>query len=124
MKKFLIILISLFLLVGCGNKYENRKPTIHTLENTNDGDMKAIFESGNYIIVDVRTPEEYDESHIKSAINIPYDAIDENINLDKSKTIMVYCKSGKRSAIAAETLIKLGYKVYDMGAYNSINLDK
>ena len=55
------------------------------------------------------------------AINIPVDNIVENANkLDKNKTIIVYCKSGKRSASAYTTLKGLGFKVYDLGAYESI----
>lgn len=111
MKKIIIILLSILLLIGCNNKEET-----NTLEE--------ILKENNYIIVDVRTKEEYDTSHVVDSINIPYDTIDENIDLDKSKTIMVYCKSGKRSSIASETLENLGYNVLDLGAFDSINLDK
>ncbi len=112
MKKILIIL-TIILLTGCGNKKEIATQT-----------LDQIIESNNYQIVDVRTKEEYDEGHVKGAINIPYDEIDENTNLNKNKTIMVYCKSGKRSSIAYNTLKNLGYDVYDLGAYSSINLEK
>ena len=86
--------------------------------------LDEILEKNNYIIVDVRTDSEYQESHVKGAINIPYDTIDENTELDKTKTILVYCKSGVRSNKAYNTLKNLGYDVYDLGAFNSINLDK
>ena len=78
----------------------------------------------NYEIIDVRTSSEYATGHVKGAINIPYDEIDENTKLDKNKTILVYCKSGKRSSIAFETLKKLGFKVYDLGAYETIDIAK
>ena len=87
-------------------------------------DLNKIIETGNYIILDVRTKEEYDEAHLVDAINIPYDEIDEKINLDKEKTILVYCRSGNRSAIAYNVLEGLGYKAYDMGAFSEINLPK
>ena len=48
---------------------------------------------------------------MKGAINIPYDEIDENVELSKEKTILVYCRSGKRSSIAYEQLTSLGYEV-------------
>mgnify|MGYP004671839135 FL=1 len=112
MKKIIVLLLSILLLVGCNNKEKE--------SNT----LEEILKENNYIIVDVRTKEEYDTSHIVGAINIPYDTIDENTDLDKSKTIIVYCRSGKRSSIAAETLKKLGYNVLDLGAFDSINLDK
>lgn len=112
MKKIIVLLLSILLLVGCNNKEKE--------SNT----LEEVLKENNYIIVDVRTKEEYDTSHIVGSINIPYDTIDENIDLNKSKTIMVYCRSGKRSSIAAETLKNLGYNVLDLGAFDSINLDK
>ena len=122
MKKLLIILLMIFMLFGCQNG--NKKVTIHSLPNTEHDEITTIIEDGNYILLDVRTKEEYDESHLKGAINIPYDEIDENSNLDKTKKIMVYCKSGVRSNKAFNTLISLGYDAYDMGAYENINLPK
>ncbi len=119
MKKILIVL-SILLLVGCGSQ-EKEPITVHSLQNNNIDSLAIIIESGNYIIVDVREKEEYDESHLKGAINIPYDTIDEKVDLDKTKKILVYCKSGKRSSIAYTTLTNLGYDVYDLGAYSNID---
>ncbi len=56
--------------------------------------------------------------------NIMNDTIDKNTKLDKNKIIAVYCKSGKRSSIAYKTLKELGYKVKDLGTYDSITLKK
>lgn len=109
MKKIIIILIML-LLCGCGK--------------TNDEKMKELMAENEYIIVDVRTKEEYSSGHIKEAINIPYDEINEETELDSNKLIFVYCKSGNRSKYAYEILKKLGYNVYDLGSYEDINLDK
>ena len=117
MKKILVLL-AILLLVGCGVK--NKEET--NMKTSND--LMNIIDKGNYIIVDVRTEEEYNESHVKGAINIPYDTIDENVELDKDKKILVYCKSGKRSAIAFDSLLRLGYDVYDMGAFDKIDLEK
>ena len=79
---------------------------------------------GNYIIVDVRTKEEYESSHIRGAINIPYDEIDESIELDKSKKILVYCQSGNRSKKAFVSLTNIGYNVYNLGGIEDIDLPK
>jgi rhodanese-related sulfurtransferase len=72
----------------------------------------------NTVIIDVRTPQEFAEGHIEGAMNIDfYDNHFENkINaIDKSKTILVYCKSGKRSGKAATILAKNKFKnVYDL----------
>lgn len=65
-----------------------------------------------YIILDTRTQEEYDEGHIPGAILIPYDEIiekAEGILTDKDQLILVYCRSGRRSKIAAQSLVELGY---------------
>lgn len=62
--------------------------------------------------------------HLADAINIPYDEIDNNIDLDKDKLILVYCMSDTRSSIAYTKLTELGYEVYDLGAYDKIDLPK
>lgn len=112
MKKLLIVLCLGLFLCGC----KKSEPKISELE-------KLMMEN-DYVIVDVRTKDEYDEGHLVDAINIPYDEIDENVELDKEKLILVYCKSGNRSAVAYNMLINLGFNVYDMGAYIEIDLPK
>ena len=65
-----------------------------------------------YIILDVRTQEEYDQGHIPGAILIPDTEIKaeaENVLTDKAQLILVYCRSGRRSKLAAEALVELGY---------------
>lgn len=117
MKNILIILILTLIFCGCNNLETNNL-------NLTPEEILEIINQGNYIILDVRTKEEYETSHIKDSLNIPYDEINENTILDKEKTILVYCQSGRRSKIAFDTLEKLGYIVYDLGAYSSINLAK
>lgn len=77
-------------------------------------EAKKIFESaGDYIIVDVRHPEEYAEGHIPNAINIPNEDIDKDEPSelpDKKQTIYVYCRSGNRSKQASKKLSDMGYK--------------
>ena len=106
MKKIIVLILFIFLISGCGNKM-------------NKQDLQSIIDSNNYVIIDVRTQEEYNEGHLVNAVNIPYEEVGENV-FDKSKTILVYCKSGRRSKIAYDTLVKQGYQVYDLGAYESI----
>lgn len=71
-------------------------------------------------IIDVRTEEEWNNGHIEGAVLIPYDQIGEKIGTivrDKSQKIYVYCRTGRRSQIAKETLNKLGYKdVVNLGS--------
>ena len=123
MKKLVLFLLISLLLVGC-SKYEPREVRIFSDPVIDYDEIDSIIEGGNYIIVDVRTKEEYDESHVKGAINIPYDEIDEKTNLDKTKTILVYCKSGNRSTKAFDTLTSLGYNAYNMGAFSDLKLEK
>ena len=76
-------------------------------------ETKKIMDSGEeHIILDTREQDEFDEGHIPGAILIPYTEIEnkaEEMLPDKDKLILVYCRSGRRSKIAAESLAKLGY---------------
>lgn len=110
MKKVLFVLIFCLLFSGC-TKVE-------------EVDLDKLMSENNYVIVDVRTKEEYDELHVVDAVNIPYDEIGKDIDLDKDKLIFVYCRSGNRSSIAYDTLEDLGYKVYDLGGISDIDLPK
>lgn len=93
----------------------------HSNENFTDMNVnqfaKFISEDGIQLL-DVRTPEEYNEGHLKDAININVfddDFIDQASKiLDKNKPVAVYCRSGKRSADAAEKLASKGYKVTNL----------
>ena len=74
---------------------------------------KGIMDSGiDYIVLDTREQYEYDEGHIPNAILIPYTEIEakaEELLPDKDKLILVYCRSGRRSKIASQSLADLGY---------------
>ena len=80
-------------------------------------------EEKDYILLDVRTKEEYDSGYIPGAINIPLSEINETTIIalpDKSQKILVYCRSGNRSKQASEKLVKLGYKnIIEIGGINS-----
>ena len=84
-----------------------------TYEQISGAEAKALMDSeSGYIIIDARTWSEYDEGHIPGAILIPeYEIADraEKELPDKDQLILVYCRSGRRSKIAAEELVKLGY---------------
>ena len=74
--------------------------------------VRMMEEESNYIILDVRRPDEYASGHIPGAINIANESIGtgEITQLpDKAQLILVYCRSGRRSREAAEKLVKLGY---------------
>ena len=84
-----------------------------------DEAAQMMEEQDDLVIVDVRNQSEYDEGHIPEAICIPVKKIGsegaEKLE-DKDRTILVYCRSGRRSKKAAKKLIKMGYtNVYDFG---------
>ena len=85
----------------------------NSYEQITPAEAKAIMdEREDYIILDVRTQEEYDEAHIDGAILIPdYEIADkaESVLKDKDQLLLVYCRSGRRSKNAASELVKLGY---------------
>ena len=112
MKKLIFVLLALLLLAGCGQeKEENPKEAVYM--NITAQEAKTLMDTQTgYIILDTRTQEEYDEGHIPGAILIPYDEITqkaEGVLTDKNQLILVYCRSGRRSKIAAQALVELGY---------------
>lgn len=83
-------------------------------------DAKEIMDgTDDFVLIDVREDDEYASGHIAGALLIPYGEIEERAEselTDKDQTILVYCRSGRRSAIAAQTLTELGYTdVRDFG---------
>ncbi|MDO4877881.1 MAG: rhodanese-like domain-containing protein [Neisseria sp.] len=74
--------------------------------------------------IDVRSPEEYREGHLQGAVNIPFDQIAEKIaaaSPDKNAPVNLYCKSGRRAALAKQTLEKMGYtNVTNHGGYQDL----
>ena len=111
MKKLLFLLLAVMLLTACGQTKENDREAAYM--NITAEEAKAIMDSEDgYIILDVRTQEEYDQGHIPGAIVISHEEImekAEDVLTDKEQLILVYCRSGRRSKIAAEALVELGY---------------
>ena len=111
MKKLILILFAMMLLTACGQAQENKQEA--TYVSITAKEAKEIMDSQQgYIILDTRTEQEYDEGHIPGAIVISHDEIlekAEDILTDKDQLILVYCRSGRRSKLAAADLVKLGY---------------
>ena len=84
--------------------------------------MELMETASDYIILDVRTPEEFQDRHIPNAINIPNESIGtEQIPElpEKDRLILVYCRSGNRSKQASEKLAALGYtNIVEFGGIN------
>ena len=111
MKKLVFLLLAVMMLTACGQDKENDQGAVYM--NITAEEAKQIMDSEEgYIILYVRTQEEYDEGHIPGAIVISHEEITEkaeDVLTDKEQLILVYCHSGRRSKIAAEALVELGY---------------
>ena len=111
MKKLILFFLAVMLLTACGQDTENDQGAVYV--NITAEEAKEIMDSEEgYIILDVRTQEEYDQGHIPGAIVISHEEIAEKaeeVLTDKDQLILVYCRSGRRSKLAAEALVELGY---------------
>ncbi len=104
--------------------------SVLTVANVAVADERAMAEAGlaaiskGALLVDVRSPSEFGEGSLSGAVNIPYDSVAERIaefGPDKTRTVVVFCRSGRRSGIAEETLRELGFTdVVNGGEYESM----
>ena len=119
MRKLLSVFLAAILLAGCSAP----KETASYRQISVDEAITMMEEESGYIILDVRTPEEFADKHIPGAVNIPNETIgtEEIPELpDKDQLILVYCRSGNRSKQASEKLAALGYtNVVEFGGINS-----
>jgi len=117
--KWFPIFLALLLLTGCAAA-EQTAPDYRQVSMEEAISMMETEQ--NYILLDVRTPEEFREKHIPGAINVPNETIgDEEIPElpDKDQLILVYCRSGNRSKQASEKLAALGYtNIVEFGGIN------
>ena len=121
MKKLLFVLVPLVTLsffISCLSSED-------TVDYSSAEGLTELIESSrdDYILTDVRTPEEYASGHIPKAINVPLQEIGSAPPTeDKESLIILYCRSGRRSALAKDILMELGYtNVHDFGGINNWN---
>ena len=111
MKKLIFLFLAVLLLTACGQEKESDQEAVYV--NITAAEAKRIMDiEEGYAILDVRTQEEYDQGHIPGAILIPNTEIEakaEKVLSDKDQLILVYCRSGRRSKLASEILVELGY---------------
>ena len=131
MNKWILLLITTVLLVGCSNS-GSEAGTEDNNKNGSGGDSYRQISTSEaaelmeteegYIILDVRTPDEFRERHIPGAINIPNETIGGEAPSelpDKDQLILVYCRSGNRSKQAAAKLSDMGYvNIVEFGGIN------
>ena len=128
MKKICYVLMAVLciFLTACGNSTntitsEQGEKVMY--EQITPQQAKELMDTyPNAIILDVRAQDEYDSGHIKNAVLIPHTEIEAQAAEklpDKNQLILVYCRSGRRSKIASESLVKLGYtNVKEFGGIN------
>ncbi len=124
--------LALGCLTGCSNNstentqkedfnYEVRVPVYSKISPEKAKELMDT-ETG-YIVLDVRTQEEYNEGHIKDSVLLPHEEIEAKaaeVLPDKNQLILVHCRSGARSKVASDLLVKLGYtNVKDFGGINN-----
>ena len=115
--RFIAIVLSIFTVftfMSCDfGKDGNDENGIGVYEQISQEEAKRLMDTeSDYVIIDARTQSEYDEGHIEGAILIPEYEISERAEAelpDKNQLILVYCRSGRRSKIAAQALADLGY---------------
>ena len=116
----LLCIMVVFMITACNNAMDNvsegdtlKQENKISYECISQEEAKKLMENEeNYIILDVRTQEEYDSGHIPNAICIPNEMIttDQPEGLpEKEQLILIYCRSGNRSKQAAEKLVNMGY---------------
>ena len=119
MKKLFSMILVMIFLAGCASPKEEASYRQIPMDEA----ITMMEEASGYVILDVRTPEEFAEKHIPNAVNIPNETIGtaEIPELpDKNQLILVYCRSGNRSKQASEKLADMGYtNVVEFGGINS-----
>lgn len=113
--KNVLFLVIIFAVFGCKNDSGNKNAA------TNSNLQAKIYyltpsefkeKSINHVIVDIRTPQEFNQGHIEKAININFyqrDFLDQISKLDKSEPIFIYCRTGSRTSSAAKRISNLGF---------------
>ena len=119
MKKLFSLILIMIFLAGCAAP----KAEASYRQISMDAAIAMMEEASGYVILDVRTSEEFAEKHIPNAINIPNETIStaEIPELpDKDQLVLVYCRSGNRSKQASQKLADMGYtNVVEFGGINS-----
>ena len=114
-------IVSLALISGCIN-HEDTALKTQIIEDITPEEAYALIQDNrdnqNFVIIDVRTPEEYASGHVEKAINLDYysETFKDELNkLDKNKTYLIYCRSGHRSGETLSVMEELGFReAYNM----------
>ncbi|MBQ9742059.1 MAG: rhodanese-like domain-containing protein [Ruminococcus sp.] len=123
MRKILLLIFCLPVMLcvgGCSADKAQSPQKQSVYKNITAEEAKDIIDTeSGYLILDVRTQEEFEQGHIPNAVNLDYQEIAqkaEEVLPDKNQKILIYCRSGRRSKIAAQELLDMGYtSLYEFG---------
>jgi phage shock protein E len=116
---FVLLLFSSLVLAACGGSATGTAAAVQSLTPAG---YEEMFGSGQtHMLIDVRTPEEFASGHIEGSVNIPVESLADRLNeVPRDLPLVVYCRTGNRSATAARILVDAGYApVYDLGGLQS-----
>ena len=123
MKKLTVLTVLLFCLCGCAGEKQEDLPEASYRRISQEEAKRIMEEETDYLIIDVRTEEEFKEGHIPGALNIPNETIIDarpSQLPDSTQVLLIYCRSGNRSRQAAQKLADMGYvNVYEFGGINT-----
>lgn len=115
---FLLLMLLAIVITGCTTAEESQRKTVKIGVAEAHKLIEKNRENSDFVIIDIRTPQEFSDGHIENAINIDFYSRDfrqKLSELDKNKTYLVYCRTGVRSKLAMPVFINLGFKeVYEM----------
>lgn len=113
----LILLLGISLFAACAPAVDVAVPEVISGRIGPQEYNQNFSEGSDHLLIDVRTPEEFASGHIPGAINISVESLPDRLNeIPTDQTLVVYCRSGNRSATATEILLDAGYSpVYDLG---------
>lgn len=115
-----VVAATSLVMVGCGGDTEVPEATPGEVTTIDSAEGSALIEQGDVLVIDVRTVEEYRGGHLVGAQSIPVEDealwAERTAPLDRDQPTIVYCRSGRRSAAAAQMLVDMGFtQVYDLG---------
>jgi len=116
------LLAALVVAGGCATAHPTPDEAAAAQARRVDGPTALALARGGARVIDVRRPDEFAAAHIPGAVNIPYDEVASRTAEigPRDVEVIVYCRTGRRSAVAAETLVELGYtRVHDLGPMSS-----
>jgi len=119
MKKFILILLTVIVLAGCQSEPVTGETIVlagGSYQNVTPDELNAMLKDQDFVFINVHIPFAGDITN--TDLSIPYDQIEQNLSQlpsDKNAKIVLYCRSGRMSAIAAEKLVSLGYtNIWDL----------